>query len=136
MKRLFHGDQDALIHHFQSRRNDAGADDVADGIGRVVDRFEDAQHGAHALRIARQPNPDLGDDGQGSFAADEHAGQIEAGIVFGRAAELDDRAIGQHHFDAQHVIDGDAVFERVRAAGVGGHVAADGAGPLARRIGA
>ena len=33
------------------------------------------------------------------------------------------------------MVDGDAVLERVRSAGIGGHVAADGAGALARRIG-
>ena len=44
-------------------------------------------------------------------------------------------AVGQHHFDAEHVVDRDAVLERVRPAGVGRHVAADRAGPLARRIG-
>ena len=38
-------------------------------------------------------------------------------------------------FDAEDVVDGDAVLERVRPAGVGGDVAADRAGPLARRIG-
>ena len=89
----------------------------------------------YALRIARQADPDLRDDGQRPFAADERADQIEPGGIFGRPAELHDRAIGQHGLDAEHVIDRHAVLERVRPAGVRGHVAADRAGPLARRIG-
>ena len=41
----------------------------------------------------------------------------------------------KHGFEAEDMIDRDAVLERVRAAGVRGHVAADGAGALARWIG-
>ena len=66
--------------------------------------------------------------------ADDDAGQVVARVVFGRPARTHDPAVGQHEFDAEDVVDGDAVFERVRAAGVGGDVAADGAGPLARRV--
>ena len=47
---------------------------------------------------------------------------------------LDDAAVGQDELDAEDVVDGDAVLERVRPAGVGGDVAADGAGALARRV--
>ena len=93
------------------------------------------EHRAEALRIARQADPDLGDDGQRALAADEHADQIEPGRIFGGTAESDDLALGRDDLEAEDVVDGDAVLERVRAAGVGGHVAADGAGALARRIG-
>ena len=74
-------------------------------------------------------------DAERPFAADEEPGQIVAGRVVGRSAEFDDRTVGQHDLDAQHVVDRHAVFERVRPAGVRGDVAADRAGPLARRIG-
>ena len=57
------------------------------------------------------------------------------GESLGRAAELHDVAVGRHQFDAQHVVDRHAVFERVRPAGVRGDVAADRAGALARWIG-
>ena len=43
-------------------------------------------------------------------------------------------AVRQDHFGAQHVVRGDAVGEAVRSAGVLGHVTADGAGSLARRV--
>ena len=45
------------------------------------------------------------------------------------------RAAAEHGFEAQEVIDRHAIEERVGAAGVGGHVAADGRGPLAGRVG-
>ena len=50
-------------------------------------------------------------------------------------AKPQDRAVGQHGFESEHVVGRYAVFKRVRAAGVGGHVAADGAGGLAGRVG-
>jgi hypothetical protein len=50
-------------------------------------------------------------------------------------AELDHLALDRHAAHAQHVVHGEAVLQAVHAAGVLGHVAADGAGDLARRIG-
>ena len=131
---LFHGRQNALVHQFHGRGNDAGRDDLAHGVAGVVDRVEDGPHRPMVLRIGRQPDPDLGDDGQRAFAAHQHADQIEPGGTIDRS-ELDDRAVAEHGLQAEDVVDGHAVLERVRAAGVGGHVAADRAGALARRIG-
>jgi len=51
--------------------------------------------------------------------------------VFLFAAGFDDRAIRQDEFQADHMVGGDPVGEGVRAAGVFGDVAADGAGALA-----
>ena len=67
--------------------------------------------------------------------AGEQAGEIVAGQIGLLAAGLDDGAIGQHQFEAEHVIGGDAVGQRVRAAGVFGDIAADGAGALAGGVG-
>ena len=89
----------------------------------------------YALRIARQADPDLGDDRQRPFAADDRADQVEARRDLRPARRTARSAVGQHGFDAEHVVDGDAVLQRVRPAGVGRHVAADRAGPLARRVG-
>src|SRR5205807_1704738 len=49
-------------------------------------------------------------------------------------AEPDDLAVRQHYFEAENMVGRDAVFQRVWSAGVGGHVAADGAGRLAGRV--
>ena len=135
VKRRFDGDDDALVHHFERGRDDAGADDAADRLRGVVDRVEHGEHRAVALRIAGEPDPDFGDDGERALAADDRADQVEAGRIFGRAAEADDLALGRDDFEAEDVVDGDAVFERVRPAGVGADVAADRAGALAGGVG-
>src|SRR5436189_37074 len=72
-----------------------------------------------------------------SFATNHYAAQIETLDVFAAVrlrAEPDELAIGQNHFEAEDVIGGDPVFERVRPARIGGDVAADGAGGLAGRV--
>ena len=89
----------------------------------------------HALRIAREPHPDLGDDAERAFAADNRADQVGPRRILGRPADLHDLAVGRDQLHAQHVVDRDAILERVRPAGIRGHVAADRARPLARRIG-
>ncbi len=90
---------------------------------------------AISLGLAQQLHRDGGRDADRAFGADEESRQIVA-IGFGRfAAELHDLAAGQHHFDAGHVVHGDAVQQGMRSAGILGHVAADGAGLLAGGIG-
>ena len=42
------------VEHLERRGDDAGADDVADGLGRVVDGLEDAEQRAVRLRVAGQ----------------------------------------------------------------------------------
>src|SRR3712207_8866458 len=49
-------------------------------------------------------------------------------------SHAEDLAVGQYHLDAEHVVGGDEVFQRVDAAGVRRGVAADRAGPLARGV--
>ena len=61
--------------------------------------------------------------------------QVVAGQVELLAAQLHDRAVGEHDLQAAHVVRREAVLEAVRAAGVLGHVAADRAHDLARRVG-
>ena len=45
LKRLFDRRQNALVHQFHRRGNDARRDDLADGVAGVVDRVEDGPHG-------------------------------------------------------------------------------------------
>ena len=97
---------------------------VEDGQDRL-DRFADRH----------QPDPDAGDDAERAFGADDQAGQVVAGRVRGAAAELDDLAVGQDHFQAQGVVGGHAVAQGVRPTRVLADVAADGARLLAGRIG-
>src|SRR5690349_3136204 len=112
---FFDGDENPLVHHFESGRDDARTDDRTDGLRGIVDAFEDAKHRAYALRIARKTDPDLGDDAECAFATDDRADKVRPGGFFNRAADLDDVAIGGDQLDAEDVIHGDAVLERVRA---------------------
>ncbi len=74
-------------------------------------------------------------DPECSLRADERAEQVGPVRVERLAAELDDLAVGQNDLEPRDVVDGEAVLEAVRAAGVLRHVAADRADLLARRIG-
>ena len=97
--------------------------------------LEAEQHRPRAFRRLEQAHGDLGDDAELAFRADDQSEEIVAGRIEARAADIDDLAVHQHHADAEHVIGGDAVFQAMRAAGIGGDIAADGAGDLARRVG-
>src|SRR6267378_576563 len=129
-----------LVHHFHRAGNDAGSDDIADGLAGIIDALEDAQHCLVSLRRPNEPDQDASNDAEHSFATDGGAAQIVAAGFFapvGFGPEPDDLAIGQYHFKAEHVIGRDAKFERVRSAGVHGHIPTNGAGRLAgwvRRI--
>ncbi len=51
------------------------------------------------------------------------------------AAKIDDRAVHQHHLDAQEIVGRHAIFQTVGTAGIHGDVAAYGAGELRARVG-
>ena len=123
-----------VVHHFQGRRDNAGADDATYRVAGCFNRVEEGQQRLDRLRLAHDPHGDAGDDAEGALGANEQAGQVVAGGVEQRTAEMHQVAVRQHDFQAQHVVGGDAVLEGVRAAGVFRHVAADGARPLARRV--
>src|SRR5205823_10163208 len=82
-------------------------------------------------RVAGDAHPDLRGDAECALRTHDDASQVVTGRIFHRAAGLDHLAVGQDELQAQDVVDGDAVLERVRPAGVGRDVAADGAGALA-----
>jgi len=134
MERLLDRADDGLVHQFHGRRNDPGRNDPADCSAGVVDGVEDCPHGAEVLWIRRQPDPNPGNDPQGSFAADQHADKVQARrIVDG--SQSHDRSIARDDLQSQDVVDGHAVFERVRPAGIGSRISANCAGSLAGRIG-
>ena len=130
---LLDGGHDPLVHQFHGRGDDALADDVADRARRVVQRLEDHPHRAVVLRIGRQPQPDSRHDGQCPLASHQQAEEVQPRGV-GRRAHLDDGTVAQHGLQPQHVVSGHAVLEGVGPAGVGRHVAAQRAGPLAGRV--
>ena len=126
---------DPLVHHLHGSGDDAGGDDGADRVGRIAHVVERQQHRSHRRRALGESHGDPRGDAQRALAADEHATQVEPERLGVEAAEHGDLAVGQHDLDRLHVGVGHAVGEAVRPAGVVGHVAADGAHLLARRIG-
>jgi hypothetical protein len=69
-----------------------------------------------------------------SLRADERAQQVVARRVEGLATDLHELPVGQDELEPGDVVRREPVLEAVRAAGVLGHVAADRADDLARRI--
>ena len=60
--------------------------------------------------------------------------QVVAGIVLLELVEVvEHAAVGEHHFEPEHVRARDAVGERGDAAGIGREIAADGAGAFRRQ---
>ena len=130
----FDGADGPAVHHFAGGRRDAARGNFDDRFGGVVDGIESGEQGLDGFRQARELDGDFRDQAEGALRADEKAREIVAGRVESRTSEMDDLAGGQHDFESQHVIGGDAVGQRVRAAGIFGYVAADGAGFLAGRV--
>ena len=77
-----------------------------------------------------------GDDAEGPLGTGEEALEVVTGDVLDRlAAGLEDRPVGQDHFETHHVVGRHAVLDGPHAAGVLRHVAADGGELPARRVG-
>ena len=83
-----------------------------------------------------EPEGGAGDDAESALAPDEQLEQRQPGDVLDPLApELHERAVGEHHVEAEHVVGGDAVLDAAQAARVGRHVAADRADLERGRIG-
>ena len=132
---VFDGAQRPAVEHFTRSGSDGASGDVDDGVGGIVDGIEDGEKCFHGFGRARKLYSDFGDQGEGAFRADEEAGKIVSVRVAVPAADANDFATGEDELKRGDVIGGDAVGEGVRAAGVFGDVAADGAGFPTRRIG-
>ena len=90
--------------------------------------------GLHRTRPRHQSQHRGGDDAERALGADEQVLEIVAGIVLLELVEIVQHApVGEHHLDAERVRARDAVGERGGAAGIGGEIAADGAGALRRQ---
>ena len=83
---------------------------------------------------AHQTHNDLRHQHQRSFRSGQQARNVVARQVELRSPGRIDRTIGHHKFEAEHVVCGDSVSQRMRTAGILGDVAADGAGALAGGI--
>ncbi len=131
----FDGAERPAVEHFAGGGSDAARGDVHDGFGGVVDvsKIASSVFTASGKRVsftvisvtsASVPSEPT-----------NRPRQVVAGRIERGAADTDEFAGRQNDFEREHVIGGDAVSERVRAAGIFRDVAADGAGFLAGRVG-
>ena len=91
---------------------------------------------AALLRHGNEPEHRPGDDAERPLGTGEKALEVIAGDVFDRlAAGMEDRAVGQDHFESHHVVGRHSVLDGPHAAGILRHVAADGGELPARRVG-
>ena len=120
------------LHQRRPQRSTASATTASAAactVGNVATSVDRAACGRH------QPQDRPGDDAERALAADEQLEQREPGDVLDPlAAEGDQRAVGEHDVEAEHVVGGDAVLHAAQAAGVGGDVAADRADLERRRV--
>src|SRR5439155_24211409 len=95
--------------------------DIADRLAGVIDALKHPEQSLVRLRSFYQPHQHTRHDTEHSFAADDSTAQIVTGHLLaavGFAPQPDHFAFGQDHLEAEDVIGRDAVFERVRSAGV------------------
>ena len=124
-----------VVHHLDGPGHDARRDDVRHRVPGVPGRLEEGDERAHRLGRGHDADDDLRRHAQRALRADEDPAQVVAREVELLAAQLHDRAVGEHDLQAADVVGREAVLEAVRAAGVLGHVAADRAHDLRRRVG-
>src|SRR6266478_1156773 len=129
------GAERPAIEHFAGRGSDGTGGDVHDGLRGIIDRIENSKERLHGFRLARELDGDFRDEGEGAFGANKQASEVITGRVAVFAADADDFAIRKDEFECGDMIGGDAVRKGVRAAGIFGDVAADGAGLPTGRIG-
>ena len=119
-----------FVHKFHGHRNDAGPDNGRDTGPRLLAARKAEQNRPRPFRRAQNPHAHFGDNAKLPLRPDNQSEQIIARSIHGLAADLDHRAIHQHHFDTQHIIGCRAVFQAMRAAGIHTDIAANRAGQL------
>ena len=133
--KVFYRRRHGLVHHLQPGRNNACRNHRrhrVTGFAHIVKAGHDA---ACELRLGHKLDQHLQRDRQHAFAAHHHAHQVVARCVQRLRAKGDGLAFNRQAAHLQHVVQGQAVFQAMHAARVFGHIAANGAGDLARRVG-
>ena len=132
---VFDGAKRPAIEHFTRGRSDGASGDVDDGVGGIIHGIENDEKCLHGFGLAREFYGDFGDEGERAFRTDEQAGEIITGRVTVRAAEANDFSVGKDELEGGDVIGSNSVGQSVRAAGIFGDIAADGAGFPTGRVG-
>ncbi|KAG0773741.1 hypothetical protein G6F22_014619 [Rhizopus arrhizus] len=125
----------ASVHHFKPCGDHAGRDHLRDRVAGCLDAGKTGHHDLRASRLGNQLDRNLGDHAQHAFGSDEDGQQVQARRVRRFGTQLDHVAVDRDHTHAQHVVHGQTVFQAMHAAGILGHIAADGTGNLAGGIG-
>ena len=106
--------------------HDARREHALDRADACLGVAVEADHGQLELGRGDELQPRRGDQPERPFGTDEQVLHVVArNVLAQRAADVDDLAGRDHDLDPRHPVAGDAVLERVRAAGVAGDVAAD-----------
>jgi len=87
---VFDGAQRPAVEHFARGGSDGAGGDVDDGVCGIVNGVEDGEKRFHGFGLARKLYSDFGDQGEGTFRADEEAGEIVARRVAVPAADAND----------------------------------------------
>jgi hypothetical protein len=133
---LFHHLHHPPVHHLHRRRSSPDAITWLT-VSQAASLSAKKPRLSKAGGLGHEAHPDRGDNPERPLAGTDQARQVErAGFVTAVArSRFQDRSVGEHHLHAEHVVGRDEVLERVDAPGVGGGVAADGAGALAGGVG-
>ena len=124
------------VHHLEAGQ--AGARAVPAPAAAAAPRHRARRRAASAVMRAAGRGCSLmrrgGDDAERAFAADEEVAQVVAGVVLAQAREaVPYLALRRDHLEPQAQLARVAVAQHLRAAGVGGEVAADGAAAFGRQ---
>ena len=130
---LNHAEHDA-VHHFHRRRRDGSSRELGHRCGSIVRSVVDRQQRLHRLAGPHQPDNDLGHQSHRSLGTGQQPCDVIPRQVLLLSTDLQHSAVRQNSLYAQHVVGGHAVDQRVRATGILGNVATDGAGLLRRRV--
>ena len=137
MIRLLERLRDQLVHHLQRTRHNPGGDDVTHRLAGLFDTLENTEESLECRWRFGEAHQSPGHHAEHALRADACAAQVVAANLL-TTVRLDpqplDAAVRQHHLVAKDMVGGDAVFQRMRAAGVCRNVAPNRASRLARRI--
>ena len=92
-----------------------------------VEAAEPGQHGHHVPQPGHEPQPGLGDHGQGALGPGEQGRVVVAGVVLDQPGQVrHDGAVREDRFDAAQLRAHRPVAQDAQPAGVGRHGSADG----------
>ena len=120
-----------LIDELKGRRQNPRSKNGRYGVGGPGRIGESGQHGSDSRGYRDQADRHLGGDAKGPFRADQEGGERGSRLGQIGTAKRGHLTIGHDHGLAEHMIQRDALFQGMWAAGVFGHVTADGTGRLA-----